>query len=683
MALAVKRAPGSDDAEKEGAAPRRPGKSKGLTPAFYTADGGSATAGADQGACNSWHRYEAALFASALYDHGVGDVRFLTLAMDGSAYDQHVSADRAAWAARDLAGGRDTYIALNPVRYRGGPVAGIRAIAVDLDYYKVAGWSGCDPRYVLAAVLEHLVAAGVPGPPLAVSTGRGLQLAWLVTPTKNRAAPKARATMRGLVRLLVSFGADPACTDLTRVFRLPGTVNSKNGAVARLLVHEPVRHDFDDLCVAILGESKPCCADTSSAGRSQPHRRAMQSKKDRVAPHQTNKPPTSGRSFARQRVADLQRLIRGRWGGRVPAGARNVVAHLATVHLLQLGRDPSEWCERWLDGHDPKELARTVKTATRRPYRYRNRTIGELLEVTADEVTRYGLKSISASGETVEEVKQRRQERKALAERERRLKAGARPHAASARRRQPWVALGISRSTYYTRRKAARTNSWPLTLRLTSTLLAGTAVVATVSPPHLAGVVVGAVSGGRAASAPSLTVTTGPAYSAGRTPPAARFISSSRCWRGPARCRVQNTKARPATRAPFTSTDNTTRTITKPRQLNRCDGLCRGDRADVAVDLPPVLEKTHGVNCGCPLLVSDQAFELLHRLLRCQGDDLGRQPDRGRTIVLTSKSNELCLKRHSLSSIMERHLRSGRLKIRAGAPCSADARRQRNGGGAP
>src|SRR5829696_1839578 len=87
------------------------------------------------------------------------------------------------------------------------------------------------------------------------------------------------------------------------------------------------------------------------------------------------------------------------------------------------------------------------------------------------------------------------------------------------------------------------------------------------------------------------------------------------------------------------------------------------DRADVAINLPPVLEKTHSVNSGCPLSVSYQAFELQHRLVRRQGDDLGRQPDRRRMVVPTSKSNELCLKRHCVSSTVERHLRSGRLKI--------------------
>ena len=61
-------------------------------------------------------------------------------------------------------------------------------------------------------------------------------------------------------------------------------------------------------------------------------------------------------------------------------------------------------------------------------------------------------------------------------------------------------------------------------------------------------------------------------------------------------------------------------------RLIRWDGVCRGDRANVAVDLPPVLEKANGVNCGCPLFVSDQASEFLHRLVRRQSNNLGRQP---------------------------------------------------------
>src|SRR5215210_5425900 len=56
-------------------------------------------------------------------------------------------------------------------------------------------------------------------------------------------------------------------------------------------------------------------------------------------------------------------------------------------------------------------------------------------------------------------------------------------------------------------------------------------------------------TGGRASRAPGNM-----AYQSDGRPPAARFISSRRRWRGPARCRPQNASARPATRAPFTST---------------------------------------------------------------------------------------------------------------------------------
>jgi hypothetical protein len=209
-----------------------------------------------------------------------------------------VPAFDAGRAARQHAGERDCYLGLNPYRSRRGPLAGIRALYADLDYYKMPAWAGADPRDVLAAVLSALERAGVPSPDLAVATGRGLQLAWLVNAVRLRAAPKAVAAMRRLVKLLQDFGADGACADVKRVFRIPGTVNAKNGKLARLLICEPHRHDFDHLCRSILGP-----------------------KPERQSRRRPEKSTTARNpSLAHKRLAEIQALILMRWRGKVPEG---------------------------------------------------------------------------------------------------------------------------------------------------------------------------------------------------------------------------------------------------------------------------------------------------------------------------------------------------------------------------
>ena len=305
---------------------------------------------------------------------------------------------------------------------------------VDLDYYNVPKWRASEPRDVLASVLTALEKIGIPAPGLAVATGRGLQLVWVITPVKLQAAPKANTAMQRLTKVLVDFGADPACTDLARVFRIPGTVNSKNGKVARLLIHEPHRHDFDYLCRTILGERV----------RGSPNRERSRGK------------ATGNRSIVHKRLSELQQIVLGRWGGKVPKGYRNLVAHLAAVHLIQLPGDALDnvirWCAKWTDGHLEAEIRRTVKTALKKRYRYTGRRIGEKLNVTAEEACRFQLTTIYAQNETAQEHVTRRRTEKAAAERRRRSEAGAKPHAESAQRKQPWNSLGISRATYYRRK---------------------------------------------------------------------------------------------------------------------------------------------------------------------------------------------------------------------------------------
>jgi hypothetical protein len=333
-------------------------------------------------------------------------------------------------------------------------LAGIRTLHVDLDFYKVSAWSRSKPNDVLNAVVEVLNEASIPSPGLAVATGRGLQLVWPVQPVKLRATPKARAAMQALVKLLKEFGADLACTDLERVFRLPGTMNSKNGQLARLLHYELHRQDFDALCLAILGRRTEA---------PQTHRKPKTSSAKRA----------ENRSLAYHRLADLQKLILARWRGKVPEGHRSQITHLATVHLIQLEGDPLEnttaWCAKWTDGFPMADIMRIVASALRKKekqggYRYKSLTIGERLDVTADEVQRLQLQTIYAATDTREEIEQRRRTRRAQAKRQARRAAGANLHAESARRLQPWKTLGISRATYYRQqsRNSRETNSAPL-----------------------------------------------------------------------------------------------------------------------------------------------------------------------------------------------------------------------------
>jgi len=90
----------------------------------------------------------------------------------------------------------------------------------------------------------------------------------------------------------------------------------------------------------------------------------------------------------------------------------------------------------------------------RKNYRYSARRMGEVLEITADEAYRFGLTTILAIDEAPDEIQGRRNAARAKEKRMRREAAGAKPHATSERRAEPWKELGISRRTYYRRKQA-------------------------------------------------------------------------------------------------------------------------------------------------------------------------------------------------------------------------------------
>jgi hypothetical protein len=102
----------------------------------------------------------------------------------------------------------------------------LRACYVDLD--------GCtDWKMALDALLE----ARMPSPTLMVMSGRGIHFYWILEPVPAQALPVWQRVQDALVHALAPLGADPRAKDCTRMLRLAGTINSKNGeeAIGRAL----------------------------------------------------------------------------------------------------------------------------------------------------------------------------------------------------------------------------------------------------------------------------------------------------------------------------------------------------------------------------------------------------------------------------------------------------------------
>ncbi|PFT89352.1 replication protein [Bacillus thuringiensis] len=123
---------------------------------------------------------------------------------------------------------KDVYVSLNAFLHgsrKTSDLRQIRNIGVDLDFYKL----GLTREHVMEE-LNRLIAKGTIPCPNVTLHGRGMQLIYSIS---GGAAPimgyMAQYITNNLIKSLMHIGADGACSDLSRVFRLPHSVHSKTG----------------------------------------------------------------------------------------------------------------------------------------------------------------------------------------------------------------------------------------------------------------------------------------------------------------------------------------------------------------------------------------------------------------------------------------------------------------------
>lgn len=77
--------------------------------------------------------------------------------------------------------------------------------------------------------LEVLREAKMPAPSFMVLSGRGIHFYWILEPVPAQALPVWQRVQDALVNALTPVGADYRAKDCTRLLRLVGTINAKNG----------------------------------------------------------------------------------------------------------------------------------------------------------------------------------------------------------------------------------------------------------------------------------------------------------------------------------------------------------------------------------------------------------------------------------------------------------------------
>lgn len=317
--------------------------------------------------------------------------------------------DAVLW---DAGGGLDRYVSMNRFAGESRTVADyleLCAIFSDCDYYNVSGLMNLPPKAVLRQALDRLREAGVPDPSLVLSSGRGLQLAWLHEPLVRNDMPLSawNAVQNGLYRLLEPFGADPKARHAATVLRMAGTENSKNGAMTRVL-REPREglYRFEDLAEALVKDAPREDDREQAGGGADLYSIAVR----RAARGLRNHPRGwSDVSLWEGRLTDLQHLRRLRYGPGVMKDHRDRWLFIATTAISWLV--VPEVLDRevmalagaaggWDRGRARSDLGQVLKRARRAAageqiefegqlwdprHHFRNETIVDWLEVTRAE----------------------------------------------------------------------------------------------------------------------------------------------------------------------------------------------------------------------------------------------------------------------------------------------------------
>lgn len=139
----------------------------------------------------------------------------------------------------------------------------LRSLYVDLDVYNL----GMTPEWVLGKLEFEYFGQSIPEPNMVIFSGRGLVLIWNIEPIPYIAMPLWRAIETFFVEQLKEVGADTKATDPARIFRLAGTINSKNNAIVETEYRHTHRYDIHQLQYDYLPELSPKKLASKKKGR--------------------------------------------------------------------------------------------------------------------------------------------------------------------------------------------------------------------------------------------------------------------------------------------------------------------------------------------------------------------------------------------------------------------------------
>lgn len=344
----------------------------------------------------------------------------------------------------------------------------------DLDIYHTE-FKNISKEELIEKVLSYCAEKNIPAPNLIIYSGNGFYLKWLFSEKCNKyefTIDKYKIIQKIINQLFQFLGADSKALDASRVLRLPGSINSKTGRKCEVIYFNDERKSASDLYESFSRfytpePQKPSKLRSPKAVADEPEKPIKQ--KVLLVKRDSSKAPVktlSGPSLAKARYDDLRKLIELRSGNvknsrmtfllwllnfKALCGATNFVdfetdamsiAESLSLKEYEWSFDELQTLEKKIIKHNNgyKKIVKQNDDYFRLSNLYtpKNQTLIDIFQITDEEQKK--LKTIISASE--------KNSRRA----QKRLDAGMKPHTGESKS-EPWIALGISRRTYYTRKK--------------------------------------------------------------------------------------------------------------------------------------------------------------------------------------------------------------------------------------
>jgi hypothetical protein len=191
-----------------------------------------------------------------LFHHHGADGWITVAKREGERFKQYhykpedLAAELSKWLGEDVYFSQNTFY--KPARAIEN-IRQLRALYVDVDFY-ILNYAY---EWILGNI-ELLVEDGeLPNPNLIINSGRGVVCIWLIDPVPSKALPLWQAVQNNFFAKLERFGGDSKSSDAARVFRIAGSINSKNGAEVKVTYRHDYRYSLRDLQAEYLPELEP------------------------------------------------------------------------------------------------------------------------------------------------------------------------------------------------------------------------------------------------------------------------------------------------------------------------------------------------------------------------------------------------------------------------------------------